>query len=463
MITDASADPNETAPGRRGRPCRRADVEPAPLAAVARPRRGGRCGCRGRRCRRRPRTAAAADGDPLLVGATNTHTLPTNVNYSGATRQPASTSSPATRRRPTTGSSTACSPTPAPRCSASRAATGTRTSAITGWSKKPLGTGVVGFTGGAGAYGGEFFGGLAEVRLRPGGEAPITLTNAHAVGELYEDATGELWLCTAAGSPGTWRQIAGPTTAGAFHAISPRRVYDSRDDTRGKLAPDEDRVLSMATSTDGTPNVVPPFATAVTTDLHRHRHRRHVRLRVGSSGRDAVPEHVEHQLVRARPEPGDHGRLGTRRRSSDQRAGRRGTHPHRHRRRRLLPLTAGAAGMRRGGGNRRTGSQRCLPVARFDEAGEAVRGRSGRAPRSAPRPSRGRAARCRSSARGSGPCPQGHGRPRRSRWPATRRCRALGATPARSPAPVATASSTRWRARSAGAPNGRRRRAGRGR
>ena len=150
------------------------------------------------------------------------------------------------------------------RCSAWRAATGTRTSGSPGWSKKPLGTGVVGFTGSAGAYGGEFFGGLAEVRLRPGGEAPITLTNAHAVGELYEDVTGELWLCTAAGSPGTWRQIAGPTTAGAFHAISPRRVYDSRDDTRGKLAADEERVLSMATSTDGTPNVVAPFATAVT-------------------------------------------------------------------------------------------------------------------------------------------------------------------------------------------------------
>ena len=39
---------------------------------------------------------------------------------------------------------------------------------VIGWSKQPLGTGLVGFTGGAGAYGGEFFGGLAEVRLRPG-------------------------------------------------------------------------------------------------------------------------------------------------------------------------------------------------------------------------------------------------------------------------------------------------------
>jgi len=135
---------------------------------------------------------------------------------------------------------------------------------VIGWSKQPLGTGVVGFTGNAGAYGGEFFGGLAEVRLRPGGAAPITLTNAHKAGELYADETATIWLCVADGTPGTWRELAGPTSSGAFHAISPKRVYDSRTGT-GKLMPGEDRTISVATS-NGV-EAIPTGATAVAITL----------------------------------------------------------------------------------------------------------------------------------------------------------------------------------------------------
>jgi hypothetical protein len=211
-----------------------------------------------------PGTAAADDGDPLTVGATNTHASATNVNYSGATQAASFNIQSGDQTAANDGILNGLFANAGTTLLGVASGNGNQNIGITGWSKKPLGTGVVGFTGGAGAYGGEFFGGLAEVRLRPGGEAPITLTNAHAVGELYEDATGELWLCTAAGSPGTWRQIAGPTTAGAFHAISPRRVYDSREVPAGKLSPNEDRVLSVANSTDGTLDVVPPFATAVT-------------------------------------------------------------------------------------------------------------------------------------------------------------------------------------------------------
>jgi hypothetical protein len=132
---------------------------------------------------------------------------------------------------------------------------------VIGWSKQPLGTGVVGFTGGAGAYGGEFFGGLAEVRLRPGGAAPITLTNAHKAGELYSDETGTLWLCVLDGTPGTWRELSGTTSSGSFHAISPKRVYDSRTAPAGKLAAGEDRTISVATS-NGV-EAIPTGATAV--------------------------------------------------------------------------------------------------------------------------------------------------------------------------------------------------------
>ncbi len=131
---------------------------------------------------------------------------------------------------------------------------------VIGWSKQALGTGVVGFTGNAGAYGGEFFGGLAEIRLRPGGDAPITLTNAHKAGELYEDQTNTLWLCVADGTPGTWRELGSLAASGAFHAISPKRVYDSRS-ASGKLAPGEDREISVANA--GSTEVVPAGATAV--------------------------------------------------------------------------------------------------------------------------------------------------------------------------------------------------------
>jgi hypothetical protein len=132
---------------------------------------------------------------------------------------------------------------------------------VIGWSKQPLGTGLVGFTGGAGAYGGEFFGGLAEVRLRPGGAAPITLTNAHQAGELYEDETNTLWLCILAGTPGTWRELGGATSSGAFHAISPQRVYDSRTVPAGKLQAGEDRTISVALA--GNVEAIPTGATAV--------------------------------------------------------------------------------------------------------------------------------------------------------------------------------------------------------
>ncbi|HSB86011.1 MAG TPA: hypothetical protein VLD86_06880 [Ilumatobacteraceae bacterium] len=207
------------------------------------------------------RPALAADGDAVTMGQTNEFNTATNVNYKGATT--------AASFNVQSGDETAGNNTILNNNFNSAGAAllgvasgnGNQAIGIIGWSKKPNGTGVIGFTGGAGAYGGEFFGGLAELRLRPGGAAPITLANAHQVGEMYEDQDGTLWICTTAGTPGTWREIAGSTTAGAFHAIEPRRIYDSRPGN--KLAPGDDRVISVANATDGTPDVVPAKATAV--------------------------------------------------------------------------------------------------------------------------------------------------------------------------------------------------------
>ena len=47
--------------------------------------------------------------------------------------------------------------------------------------------------------------------------------------EAGDDNLGSLWYCAVAGSPGTWKKLAGPATAGAFHVLpSTIRVWDSR-------------------------------------------------------------------------------------------------------------------------------------------------------------------------------------------------------------------------------------------
>ena len=87
MITEPTADPNETATDRAGdadvdeqMSSRRRMLRTLALGAAGAAAAGaavaiGNAG-----------TAAAADGEPLLVGTTNTHASATNVNYSGATQ-----------------------------------------------------------------------------------------------------------------------------------------------------------------------------------------------------------------------------------------------------------------------------------------------------------------------------------------------------------------------------------------
>lgn len=65
--------------------------------------------------------------------------------------------------------------------------------------------------------------------LRPHhGTDPRGRVDAHARGEFEPDAAGNIWVCVASGTPGTWRRIAGPTTAGSFAPVTPKRVFDSR-------------------------------------------------------------------------------------------------------------------------------------------------------------------------------------------------------------------------------------------
>jgi hypothetical protein len=121
-------------------------------------------------------------------------------------------------------------------------------------------------------------GGRANVLLAPVGLAGPARADAHLLGELINDSTGTLWLCVAAGTPGVWRKLASSGTAGAFHPISPARVYDSRlaAPTPGKLlSGTPGRVVSVADGRDPSTgaivpaqqNVVPAGATAIVYNL----------------------------------------------------------------------------------------------------------------------------------------------------------------------------------------------------
>lgn len=115
----------------------------------------------------------------------------------------------------------------------------TRRAAIVGAAGSQLDTGVAGVitgTSGVGVLGQGPIGMLAasnnvHIKLTDasGGFSllPTTaglLATTAAIGQIVLDRSENLWLGSSAG----WRKLAGPTSAGAFHIITPARVYDSR-------------------------------------------------------------------------------------------------------------------------------------------------------------------------------------------------------------------------------------------
>jgi hypothetical protein len=99
-------------------------------------------------------------------------------------------------------------------------------------------------------------------------------SGSSTVGTIAKDSAGNHWVCVASGSPGTWRKLAGPATAGAFHALTPSRVYDSRAaaPAPGTLSSGGNRTISVANSrneagTVVTTDFVPAGATAVAANI----------------------------------------------------------------------------------------------------------------------------------------------------------------------------------------------------
>jgi len=56
-------------------------------------------------------------------------------------------------------------------------------------------------------YGGVFQGGKAQLRLMPQSSSGKPSTGSHQKGEIYMDSRGSLFICTAQGTPGTWKKV----------------------------------------------------------------------------------------------------------------------------------------------------------------------------------------------------------------------------------------------------------------
>ena len=90
---------------------------------------------------------------------------------------------------------------------------------------------------GLGTVGGVFSGSVVAINLDPQ-DSPGAPTGQAFKGDLAVDSNGVLWLCVAAGTPGTWIRV---SHGGVRFLTTPVRAYDSRNTTDGKLgAPGKD-------------------------------------------------------------------------------------------------------------------------------------------------------------------------------------------------------------------------------
>ncbi|MCU1452681.1 MAG: hypothetical protein JWN46_827 [Acidimicrobiales bacterium] len=120
---------------------------------------------------------------------------------------------------------------------------------------------------GAVIYGQRF-----QLQLSPvnGRNPPTGDTIPHSFGEFIVDGFGDVWVCVTGGTPGVFRKIAGPATAGAFHALHvPVRVYDSRPGTSPAQGPKTPLTPNTARTIDLTVNssTVPAGATAAAVNV----------------------------------------------------------------------------------------------------------------------------------------------------------------------------------------------------
>ena len=150
------------------------------------------------------------------------------------------------------------------------------TSSVGVYGRSMNGRGLHGY-GGVGVYAQSLNVGVSidadqtSLRFSTAATSPLTSGATYQTRDIVVDSAGVIWFCIAGGTPGTWRMLAGPATAGAFTPLTPGRVYDSRRSSYGQNGPlgsGQSRTISVGTSYDvngGNPtlNFVPNGATAV--------------------------------------------------------------------------------------------------------------------------------------------------------------------------------------------------------
>ncbi len=188
--------------------------------------------------------AAAANGDPMLHGSINT----TENQASAVTRLQTTATGGGAGYLFQTGTAFAPANSAFPCALAGWSTTEGFPNGVYGYTGTTApGYGLVGQGSGPGSSGARLGGVHANLVLAPSGAAAPARSGARSTGEIVMDGAGSLWVCVSGGTPGSWRKLAGPATAGAFHPISPVRVYDSRlpDPAPGTLANGESRVVSV--------------------------------------------------------------------------------------------------------------------------------------------------------------------------------------------------------------------------
>lgn len=210
------------------------------------------------------RPAAAANGDTMLVGATNNASATTLIQGGSTLRVNGGTSS---------GSASVYGFNASTQGVGVRGeASGTEGLGVYGYySGTTTGIGVKGESdNGVGVQGDgttfDFWAtGTGKILLSGTGLSNPPTTGS--TGTIGRDPAGNLWYGV---GTNTFRKLAGPASAGAFHAIDPVRVYDSRAalPTQGRLERNTSRVVSVKDARNAggvvtTADVVPAGATAV--------------------------------------------------------------------------------------------------------------------------------------------------------------------------------------------------------
>jgi hypothetical protein len=115
-----------------------------------------------------------------------------------------------------------------------------------------------GLQGEGGTYGVVASGALAPVLLRPSGSTGAPAALAHSRGEVYVDAAGSFFKCTADGTPGAWVQMNNSVTL-----ATPVRAYDSRSSGGPLRAGDGETAHPRAIPITGVVAGIPSNAVAV--------------------------------------------------------------------------------------------------------------------------------------------------------------------------------------------------------